>query len=169
MQARVHPALLPLKHPLASVDDVFNAVLVRGDAVGEAMFYGRGAGSLPTGSAVVGDIVSVARNIVMGATGRIGCTCFAEKRMLPVEAVESKFYVRLQAHDKPKVLAAIAQVFGDHDVSIESVVQRQLPDGDAEIVWVTHKVRESNLRAALAGIGALSAVGAVSNWIRVEA
>ncbi len=168
MQARVHPALLPFKHPLASVDDVFNAVLVKGDAVGDVMFYGRGAGSLPTGSAVVGDIVSVARNIVMGATGRIGCTCFEEKRMLPVESVESKFYVRLQAHDKPKVLASIAHVFGDHDVSIESVVQRQLPDGDAEIVWVTHKVRESNLQAALAGIGDLPAVGSVSNWIRVE-
>lgn len=168
MQVRVHPALLALKHPLASVDDVFNAVLVRGDAVGDVMFYGRGAGSLPTGSAVVGDLMATARNILAGSTGRIGCTCFEEKRMLPVESVETKFYVRMHAADRPKVLASIANVFGDFDVSIESVVQRAVTDDDAEIVWVTHRVRESNLRGALDVIGRLPVVQAVNNWIRVE-
>lgn len=168
MQVRVHPALLPLKHPLASVDDVFNAVLVRGDAVGDVMFYGRGAGSLPTGSAVVGDLVSIGRNILMGATGRVGCTCFEAKRMLPIQSVEAKFYVRLHAADRPKVLASIANVFGDFDVSIESVVQRALPGDDAEIVWVTHRVREENLRGAIDVIGRLPVVRAVNNWIRVE-
>jgi homoserine dehydrogenase len=169
MQVRVHPALLPLKHPLASVNDVFNAVLVRGDAVGDVMFYGRGAGSLPTGSAVVGDLIAVARNILGGSTGRIGCTCFEAKRMLPIESVETKFYARMHASDRPKVLASIANVFGDFDVSIESVVQKAINDGDdAEIVWVTHKVREENLLGALDVIRRLPVVRAVNNWIRVE-
>jgi homoserine dehydrogenase len=168
IQARVHPALLPLAHPLATVNGVFNAVLVRGDAVGEVMFYGPGAGSLPTGSAVVGDLVAVGRNILAGATGRIGCTCFTAKAIMPPDSILSRFYVRVQAADRPNVLAAIASVFGDNDVSIESVVQRAQPGGDAEIVWVTHRVRERNLRAALDAIGALPVVGAVSNCIRVE-
>lgn len=167
MQVRVHPALLPLKHPLATVDDVFNAVLVRGDAVGDVMFYGRGAGSLPTGSAVVGDIIASARNILANATGRIGCTCFEAKRMLPVDSLESRYYIRVLVEDRPKVLAALATIFGDNDVSIESVVQHLLPSGEAEIVWVTHKVREKNVRAALETIAKLDAVRAVSNCIRV--
>ena len=177
MQVRVHPALLPAAHPLANVNGVSNAVLVRGDAVGEVMFYGPGAGSLPTGSAVVGDMVAIGRNIMAGNTGRIGCTCFAVKAMLPIDSVQTKFYVRVLAADRPKVLAAIAGVFGDNDVSIESVVQRAVPvasgdekaaEADAEIVWVTHKVREKNLRTALDEIAALPFVQGVSNCIRVE-
>lgn len=167
MQVRVHPALLPLKHPLANVDDVFNAVLVRGDAVGDVMFYGRGAGSLPTGSAVVGDIVASARNILANSTGRIGCTCFEAKRMLPIDSLESRYYIRVRVEDRPKVLASIASIFGDNDVSIESVVQQLIPTGEAEIVWVTHKVREKNVRAALDTISKLDAVRDVSNCIRV--
>jgi homoserine dehydrogenase len=168
IQARVHPALLPLKHPLASVNDVFNAVLVRGDAVGDVMFYGRGAGSLPTGSAVVGDLIACARNLLQGATGRVGCTCFTTKRVLPAAASRSKFYVRLHALDKPKVLASIANVFGDFDVSIESVVQRALNGDEAEIVWVTHHCREEHLGGALDVIGRLPVVRSVDSWIRVE-
>ncbi|MBC8102018.1 MAG: homoserine dehydrogenase [Cytophagales bacterium] len=167
MQVRVHPALLPLKHPLATVDDVFNAVLVRGDAVGDVMFYGRGAGSLPTGSAVVGDMVAAGRNILAASTGRIGCTCFEEKRMLSVDVLESRYYIRVRVDDRPKVLASIASIFGDNDVSIESVIQHLLPSAEAEIVWVTHLVREKHLRAALATITKLDAVRAVSNCIRV--
>lgn len=168
MQVRVHPALLPTRHPLANVNDVFNAVLVRGHAVGDVMFYGRGAGSLPTGSAVVGDLIACARNILTGATGRIGCTCFEAKRMLPIESVEAKFYTRMHTADRPKVLASIANVFGDFDVSIESVVQKAITDDDAEIVWVTHKVREEYLRGALDVIRRLPVVRSVDNWIRVE-
>lgn len=175
MQARVHPALLPNSHPLASVNGVYNAVLVRGDAVGQVMFYGPGAGSLPTGSAVVGDMVAIGRNILAGSTGRVGCTCFDAKTMHPIDTVETKFYVRVQAADRPKVLASIAGVFGDNDVSIESVVQQAHPadapcpegETDAEIVWVTHKVREANLQAALEAIRNLPVVRSVSNCIRV--
>lgn len=168
IHTRVHPALLPTAHPLASVNGVFNAVLVRGDAVGEVMFYGRGAGSLPTGSAVVGDLIACARNILAGATGRVGNTAYTKRPIRPSEAIESKFYVRLHALDKPKVLASIANVYGDFDVSIESVVQRALPGEEAEIVWVTHKSREHYLLGALDVISRLPAVSKVYNWIRVE-
>jgi homoserine dehydrogenase len=168
LSVRVHPALLPKTHPLASVNDVYNAVFVQGDAVGDVMFYGRGAGSMPTGSAIVGDIIETARNIRSGATGRLGCTCFDSKPAVGIDQLDAKFYVRLVANDRPKVLASIASVFGDFDVSIESVVQRALPDGDAEIVWITHKAIEANLRSALEIIGRLKFVTEVQNSIRVE-
>ena len=148
LQVRVHPVLLPQSHPLASVNDVYNAIFLHGDAVGDVMFYGRGAGSLPTGSAVVGDIIETARNIRRGATGRLGCTCYDQKPVLPIDQLETNYYVRLLAHDRPKVLASLASIFGDFDVSIESVVQRALPDGDAEIVWITHRCLEANFRSA---------------------
>ena len=168
LQIRVHPVLLPKSHPLASVSDVYNAVYLRGNAVGDVMFYGRGAGSLPTGSAVAGDIIETARNIRRGATGRLGCTCYDQKPALSIEHLRTKYYVRLTAHDRPKVLASLASVFGDFNVSIESVVQRALPDGDAEIVWITHQTLEANLRSALDVIKRLHIVSAIENWIRVE-
>jgi len=168
LQVRVHPVLLPKSHPLASVNDVYNAIYLRGNAVGDVMFYGRGAGSLPTGSAVVGDIIEIARNIRHGATGHIGCTCYDRKPALPIKRLRTKYYIRLIAHDRPKVLASLASVFGDFNVSIESVVQRALPDGDAEIVWITHQTIEANLRSALDVIRRLHIVSGIENWIRVE-
>lgn len=168
LQIRVHPVLLPEQHPLASVNDVYNAIYLRGNAVGDVMFYGRGAGSLPTGSAVIGDIIETSRNIRHGATGRFGCTCFEKTPIQPISQLRTKYYIRLVAHDRPKVLASLASVLGDFDVSIESVVQRALPDGDAEIVWITHHCLEANLRSALDVMGRLVIVTAVQNWIRVE-
>lgn len=168
LQVRVHPALLPQSHPLASVNDVYNAVYLKGDAVGDVMFYGRGAGAGPTGSAVVGDIIGTARNILRGATGRLGCTCYDLKPVRDMAHLKTNYYVRLLAHDRPKVLASLASVFGDFDVSIESVVQRAVPGGDAEIVWITHRCLEANLRSALDVIGRLNIVTGVQNWIRVE-
>jgi homoserine dehydrogenase len=168
MQVRVHPALLPAAHPLAAVNDVFNAIYLRGDAVGDVMFYGRGAGMMPTGSAVVGDIMDVCRNILYDSGARVHCTCFDAKRMLPMDAVETKYYIRMNVADRPKVLASIAGVLGDNNVSIESVVQKTTGGTHAEIIWVTHKTRESDLRAALASIRRLPAVASVDNWLRVE-
>ena len=168
MQVRVHPALLPITHPLASVNDVFNAIYLRGDAVGDVMFYGRGAGMMPTGSAVVGDIMDVCRNILHDSGARIQCTCYDKKKMLPMEAVETKYYIRMNVEDRPKVLASIAGVLGDNNVSIESVVQKTTGESHAEIIWVTHKTRESDLRNALAQIKQLPAVSSVDNWLRVE-
>lgn len=167
MQVRVHPALLQESHPLASTHDVNNAIFVRGDAVGDVMFYGPGAGMMPTGSAVVGDIMDVCRNILHGSTGRIACTCFEQKKMLPMDSVETKYFIRMTVSDRPKVLASIAGVLGDHEVSIESVVQTALSNDQAEIIWVTHHVRESNLRASLDDIRRLPVVSAIDNWLRV--
>ncbi|MCC6445297.1 MAG: homoserine dehydrogenase [Armatimonadetes bacterium] len=169
IQARVHPALLPFAHPLASVNDVFNAVFVRGSSVGEVMFFGRGAGALPTGSAVAADILEVARNIRFGSAGRIACTCFENKSVIPMDTIETKYYIRMKVSDKPKVLATIAGVFGEFGVSVESVVQKAVPTGEsAEIVWVTHQALEKNVREALEVIARLPVVAEVSNWIRVE-
>ena len=168
VQVRVHPALLPLSHPLASVRDVYNAILVHGDAVGDVMFYGRGAGSLPTGSAVVGDIIDVSRNLLFGSSGRVGCTCFDQRYVIPIEQVETSYYVRMRVQDRPNVLAQVAGVFGIHHISISSVVQRQINPQEAEIVWITHRTQEGAIRHATAEIRRLPVVMDVCSTIRVE-
>lgn len=168
MLVRVHPTFVPKSHPLATVNDVFNGIFVRGSAVGEVMFYGRGAGSMAAGSAVVGDVIDIARNINAGSTGRIGCTCCDQRPMLSMDSVRSKNYIRIRTEDKPRVLASIATAFGENNVSIESVLQRVLPDSTAEIVWLTHEADEPNTRRALESIRALPVVKEVCNWIRVE-
>ena len=169
MEIRVHPAFLPQTHPLASVNDVYNGIFVRGDAVGDVMFYGRGAGPMAAGSAVVGDIIDVARDINAGAAGRICCTCFEDKPTLSMDDVVAKYYIRMQTADQPGVLARIASIFGDNDVSIASVLQKSRGEnGEAEIVWITHEVREKNFRTALRAIENLPVVAQIDNWIRVE-
>ncbi|MDO8588154.1 MAG: homoserine dehydrogenase [Armatimonadota bacterium] len=169
MEIRVHPAFLPQSHPLASVNDVYNGIFVRGDAVGDVMFYGQGAGPMAAGSAVVGDIIDVARDINCGATGRICCTCFEDKAALSMDDVIAKYYIRMQTADQPGVLAGIASIFGENEVSIASVLQKgRGENGEAEIVWITHEVRELNFRTALDAIAKLPVVAQVSNWIRVE-
>lgn len=166
--ARVHPAFVPKKHPLANVNDVFNGIFVRGNAVGEVMFYGRGAGSMAAGSAIVGDVIDIARNINHGSTARVGCTCFENRPMLSMDSVRCKNYVRVRTDDKPRVLASIATAFSENDVNIESVMQKVMPDSTAEIVWLTHEADEPNMRSALDTIRALPVVKEVCNWIRVE-
>ncbi len=168
IEIRVHPVMLPQTHPLAAVNDVFNAIFVRGDAVGETMFYGRGAGEMPTASAIVGDIIAVARDLIHHDTGRIPCTCFEHKRIKPIGEVETRFFLRLLVKDRPGVLASIASVFGNQEVSLASVIQKRCIDDMAEIVLVTHKVLEQNFRDALCILEGLSAVAEVSNVIRVE-
>lgn len=168
VQVRVHPALLPLSHPLASVRDVYNGILVRGDAVGDVMFYGRGAGSLPTGSAVVGDIIDVSRNLLFGSSGRVGCTCFDQRYVVPMEQIETSYYVRMRVQDRPNVLAQVAGVFGVHHISISSVVQRQTSPQEAEIVWITHRAPEGAVRHAITEIQRLPVVMEVCNTLRVE-
>ena len=168
IEVRVHPTLIPKNHPLASVNDVFNAIFVRGDAVGDVMFYGRGAGELPTASAVAGDIIDAGRNILKRARGRIGCTCYDHKKIMDMGDTRSKYYVRLKVLDRPGVLAAIASVFGNQEVSLASVIQKRNIEHIAEIVWVTHDVLERNIQDALKIIAGLSIVEEVSNVIRVE-
>lgn len=169
IEVRVHPAFIPQDHPLATVNDVFNAIFVKGDAVGEAMFYGKGAGEMPTASAVVGDIVAAARGIVYGVSGRISCTCFEEKPIIEIGDIKSEYFLRLKVADKPGVLASIASVFGNHEVSIASVMQKSTgKNGKAEVVLITHKVSENSVQDALQIIGGMSIVDTICNVIRVE-
>lgn len=168
IEVRVHPALVPLHHPLAAVGDVFNAIFVEGDAVGETMFYGRGAGSLPTASAVVGDIIEAARNLQHHDRGRISCTCFYDKPLKPMGAIITKYYLRLVVVDRPGVLAAIAGIFGEQEVSLASVIQERMLGDLAELVLITHRVREKNVREALGILGNLPVVKEIASVIRVE-
>ncbi|AGB41523.1 homoserine dehydrogenase [Halobacteroides halobius DSM 5150] len=169
IEVRVHPTLIPKEHPLASVNDVFNAVFVEGDAIGEVMFYGPGAGQMPTGSAVVGDIITAARNIDFGAQGRIPCTCFEDKEFKPQAQTETSFYLRLNVCDRPGVLGKITGLLGEYGVSLESVIQKGRSANQAvPLVLVTHKVKEGNLVSALDEIKALDGVKEIANLIRVE-
>ena len=168
VQIRVHPTLIPANHPLASVNDVFNAIFVRGDFVGDVMFYGRGAGSLPTGSAVAGDIMDIARNINRCCTGRVPQLSFGPCAVQSMDEVVTKYYMRMRVADRPGVLATIAGVFGEYGVSLASVIQKDRVGDNAEIVMVTHTVAEVNFRRAIEQVSKLPVVSDVCMWIRVE-
>lgn len=168
LELRVHPALLKAEHPLANVHDVFNAVLVKGDAVGDVMFYGRGAGMEPTGSAVVGDIIEAARNINTKATGQARHEPLHETKIRDFAEVETRFCLRMQVVDRPGVLASIASVFGDKGVSLESIVQKQAEGGQAEIFWLTHRTSQRALARSLTEFNRLETVKEVSSVLRVE-
>ena len=168
VDVRVHPVFLPKGHPLASVNDVYNAIFVRGNAIGEAMFYGRGAGSLPTASAVVADVIDIARDMQMDTFGRVHCTCYANKSLCPIEETEASYYVRLLVDDKPGVLAAIATAFGNHEVSMKSVIQTRRCEDKAEIVAITHRVKHRALEEAAVDLRNLAVVSEVRSIIRVE-
>ena len=169
IEARVHPVFLSKSHPLASVSGVLNAIFVRGDAIDQAMFFGPGAGSLPTASAVVSDIMNIARNVVNGVEHHIGCTCFNNKPLCPIEESETSYYIRLLVDDKPGVLGSIATVFGNADVSLRSVVQTNgSEENHAEIVVITHKVKYKNILDAEEKLKALPTVDEIRSIIRVE-
>ncbi|HZJ84855.1 MAG TPA: homoserine dehydrogenase [Syntrophomonadaceae bacterium] len=171
IQTKVYPAFLPKDHPLAVVNDVFNAVFVQGDAVGEIMHYGRGAGKMPTASAVVGDIIDIGRNIVSGFNGRIACTCFDEKEVFDIKEMLAQFYLRMTVKDRPGVLASIAGVFGNNNVSLATVLQKENTADMAEmaeLILITHQVKEQDLRDSLAIIKDMSIVGSIDNVIRLE-
>lgn len=168
IQVRVHPAFIPLSHPLAAVNDVYNAVFIQGDAVGEIMLYGRGAGQMPTASAVVGDIIEISRNLSQNLITRLGCTCYEEKEVLDIGALMSQFYIRMLVNDRPGVLAGIAGVFGNNNVSIAAVVQKASKGDQAELVVITHRVLERNMQDALTVLRGMSIVGEIGSVIRVE-
>ncbi len=146
---RVHPALVPLTHPLASVHDEFNAIFIEGDLIGEAMFYGRGAGALPTASAVMADVIDAARSLHAGSEMGPPLTGAREKRLLPPSALDSRFYVRLLALDLPGVFGALATAFGEEGVSLDMIIQKRRTNGTAEIVLVTHDVSEERFYRSL--------------------
>jgi len=161
---RVHPAMVPVSHPLAAVRDSFNAVFVEGDAVGELMFYGRGAGGFPTASAVLGDLVDAAVNRHKGSHASIGA--LAKAVISPIDEVESAYYLNLDVVDRPGVLAAVAGVFGEHGVSIRSMEQEGL-GGEARLVFITHLAREAAVQATLRDLHHLDAVDRITSVLRV--
>jgi homoserine dehydrogenase len=166
VEARVHPAFLPRDHPLASVRNELNAVFVRGDFSGEVMIVGRGAGGEPTASAVVADLIDIARNRRAGVHGRVGWAALDARPLRPMEETASPFYLLMQVTDRPGVFARIAAIFGEEGVSIASIVQKNRGHS-ADIIMVTHTARESQMRRVLTRVGDLDVVGAVRNVIRV--
>ncbi|CAN5237322.1 homoserine dehydrogenase [soil metagenome] len=164
--ARVHPALVPATHPLASVRESFNAVFVEAEAAGDLMFYGRGAGSLPTASAVVGDVVTVARGLLSGERPVNGARP-AARRLRPFDETTVQYYLRLEVADQPGVLARIAAAFGDNDVSIKSVWQEGSGDS-AQLLLITHAARERDVQATLHTLRELPSVRSVASVMRVE-
>ncbi len=167
---KVHPALVPREHILASIVDTYNAIYVYGNYVDQVMSYGRGAGDKPTASSIVGDIIKIARNYNRQEKGKIyGCSCFEKKQIKPTEEDISKFYILMDVVDKPGVLAKIAQVFGDNSVSIKSMIQKQSVKEDiARLIFITHEVVNKNFYKAIDEAGNLGVVINVLNSIRVE-
>lgn len=169
VEVRVHPTLIHKEHPLASVNDVFNAVFVHGDAVDDTMFYGRGAGELPTASAVVGDIIEVAQNIKDGCLARTGCSCYRELPIKQIGDIESKYFMRMIVKDCAGVLGHVASILGEHQVSIEQIIQRPAEGDKAEIVTITDVVQEKKFRAAVQTLSNMDFVQETSSVIRVYA
>ena len=169
IEVKVHPTMIPENHPLAAVNDSFNAVFVHGDAVDDAMFYGRGAGALPTGSAVVGDIMDVARNMLFHCNGRIGCSCYKNLPIKRIGDTTSRYYIRMRLEDRAGTLAAMAGVFAENDASIAILLQKETIENDAEIVVVTHDVAEKKFMDAIKKFSSMEMVKEISSIIRVYA
>ncbi|CAG4918536.1 unnamed protein product, partial [Acidithrix sp. C25] len=161
---RVHPSLVPKDHPLALVRDSFNAVFVTGEAVGELMFYGRGAGGLPTASAVLGDVIDAAHNLRYGVTERQ--LDREPAHLVSIHEMENRFYIAVDVVDKPGVLAGVASLFGENNVSIRSMEQLDMNE-EARLVFITHMAPESAINATLEGIRSLDSVRRVAGFIRV--
>ena len=174
IEARVHPTLIPEGSLLANVNEAYNALYISGDAVGNVMFYGPGAGMMPTGSAVVSDLVDVARNILNNSTGRVPYFGYQPNQVRPrtiksPRDLMAKYYFRVSAHDRPGVLSKISGILGENDISIESVHQkgRDLV-GAVPIVMITHEAREAAVYAALSRIDDLDVVKDKTVMIRIE-
>ena len=172
LELRVHPTMIPENHPLANVYDSFNAVLIKGNAVGDLMFYGRGAGDLPTGSAVVSDVVSILRsNIENENLNPVVKNNLWVKEISDISEIDSKYYMRLTVEDRPGVLGEISSVVGENNVSLRSVIQKGLDIGNENkvtIVLVTHMTKEGNIKSAIEELYKLDAVYKINNFIRME-
>jgi len=177
LEVRVHPTLVPSSHPLASVNDVYNAILIEGEPIGQVMFFGRGAGAGPTASAVVADVLNIAALLkVERATQSsespildplLACSHQHYCTIAPMKKLSTRFYARFLTRDYPGVIGKLGTCFGDHEVSLESVVQVGIRDGAAEIVVVTHQVQEGNFREALNQIEQMDAIEKVASVLRV--
>lgn len=174
VEARVHPTMIPSDSPVAGVDGVYNAIQLVGDAVGDIVLYGQGAGSLPTGSAVVSDVIDIARNLLSGASGRVPAASFQQDqrrplRIRPMEEITSLYYLRFMVVDRPGVLSQIAGVLGTHGISISSVIQKGRKEGQTvPVVIMTHAAREREVQTALQDINRMSFISEPTTLIRVE-
>lgn len=175
VELRVHPALIPERRLLANVDGVMNAVVVSGDAVGPTLYYGAGAGAEPTASAVVADLIDVVRTLTTDPNNRVPHLAFqpgtlSDLPILPVDEVETAYYLRMQAEDRPGVLAEVTRILGDRGISIEAILQKEPPAGEQEvsIIMITHAVIERNMNQAMAAIEALGSVRGPVARIRLE-
>ncbi len=169
VQLKVHPTFIPLEHPLSAVGDAFNAVFVKGNAVGELMFYGKGAGELPTGSAILGDIISIIRKRQYSKVQYHERTCNAGiKRIKSMDENEGEYYIRLIVNDFPGVLGGIASVFGKHKVSLSSVIQKGKEEPSVSLVFITHSTTERDVQSALKEIMSIPEMVKVANIIRVD-
>ena len=175
IELRVHPTLIPHRRLIANVDGVMNAVLVKGDAVGPTLYYGAGAGAEPTASAVVADLVDVVRTLTSDPENRVPHLAFqpgaiANLPILPVDEIETAYYLRLSASDQPGVLADVTRILADHKISIEAILQKEPPEGEASlpVIILTHKVLEKELDKAISKIESLPTIGSKIKRIRVE-
>ncbi|MGI6046366.1 MAG: homoserine dehydrogenase [Eggerthellaceae bacterium] len=170
IDVRVHPTMIPENHQLAKVNGVYNAIYVTGDFVGETMFFGEGAGAGPAASAVMGDVLEVARHIQKGCGPLVGCTCTDHLPIVAMENLTMKYYIRFVVDDHSGVLAQMATVFANHNVSVHSVIQRGAEGGGTvDLVYVTHEAREKNIQAVLADIAPMDDIlRGTPTVIRVE-
>lgn len=175
IELRVHPTLIPYRRLIANVDGVMNAVLVMADAVGPTMYYGAGAGADPTASAVVADVIDVARVLTSDPENRVPHLAFqpdalSDEPILPMDKVNTAYYLRLQAADKPGVLAEVTRILGDSGISIEAIIQKEPIDGESDvpIIMLTHKVLEQKMNQAIADIEALDSINGSVTRIRME-
>ncbi len=172
VEVRVHPTMIPAASPLAAVAGVFNAIFLTGDAVGDLMFYGRGAGQMPTASAVWSDVLEIARRVAHGIPSLaldLPSVGPQPLPLTPMDAIRCCYYLRVMAHDRPGVLSRVAGILGDNDISIANVIQKGRGSREAiPVVMLTHEARERDMRAALAGIDALPDVATATTMIRVE-
>ena len=174
VEARVHPTMIPFDNLLSNINGTVNAIMVSGDAVGDIMLYGHGAGMMPTASAVIGDAVDIARNLLTGANGRIPGLSYQmdQIRSIPVPSIEeisTHYYFRFTALDRPGVLSSISGVLGNHGISIQSVQQKgRKTNGSVPVVMVSHKAKEADVKKALAEIAVLDVVGDEPVLIRIE-
>jgi homoserine dehydrogenase len=176
IELRVHPTLIPERRLIANVDGVMNAVLVQGDAVGPTLYYGAGAGSLPTASAVVADVIDVARTLTIDPGNRVPHLAFqpgelSDLPVLSMDDVVTAYYLRMRVDDRPGVLAAVAGILSDNGISIEAMHQKEPAVGETQVplVMLTHAVSESRMNTALGAIESLDAVAGKVTRIRVEA
>ena len=168
IEAYVCPMLIPSSHPLATVNDSYNAVFVHGDAVEDAMFFGRGAGELPTASAVVGDIFDIVRNIRANCCARIGCTCYKDIPVKKMEDTHNRYFLRLNVEDRCGVLAEMTAIFAKYQVSVAQIIQKDTKtEGSAEVVVITEKVREGDFRTAVQELRSRESVHTISGMLRV--